>query len=240
MQLAFRFLLPLLIISNVCLAKSIRLRGSISGIVLDPAGKPIPHARVRALRLQPRRSTSPPVYSSVTGTFSIPALDSGNYSICASVSPTKGLIGDCFWLDAGLSQAANPKLITLASAQKLTGLTLRMQQGRRLQVKIQDTANILSSKDAKGGSRTVNVELLGPSGAMPRSLLATRPERDGPVYEAVVPAGNLIRLRVGGNGVNVADDQGRSLANGRADQQFQPSASANVPTKLVFRVSPKN
>lgn len=115
-----------------------------------------------------------------------------------------------------------------------------MQQGRRLQVKIQDPGHVLGSKHPKGGSRSLRVELLGPKGAIPRSLNSTRPERDGQVYEAVVPAGNAIRLRVDGVGIAVADEIGRPLLNGRVDQQIQLTAVANVPTRLVFRISAQN
>ena len=128
----------------------------------------------------------------------------------------------------------------LVPAQKITGLTLRMQQGRRLQVKIQDPGRVLGSKQPQGGSRSLQVQLLGPKGAMPRVISSSRPERDGPLYETIVPAGNAIRLRVDGVGIAVADALARPLLNDRVDQQFQPSAAANVPTRIVFRISAKN
>ena len=107
-------------------------------------------------------------------------------------------------------------------------------------MKILDTAGVLASKTPKVASGSLEVELLGPAGAAPRSLHVTSQENDGPLYEVIVPAGNPIRLRVGGHGVIVKDDQGRALAKGRADQQVQPAASADVATKVVFRVSAGN
>lgn len=213
-------------------------RGSIAGVVLDPAGNPVSKARVRAVRLQPRRATSPALVTGATGQFQINGLEDGNYAACASVDIGQNLIGDCFWLDSPLSKSANSKLIVISSGKNVTGLTLQLHKGAAFQVKLQDAGGVLGSKNPKGGARSVQVELAGPPGTTPRSLKATRTESDGPVYEAVLPAGSPIQLRVAGYGVALSDSQGKALPNGTAVQQIQPSAA--TPSRVVLRVAADN
>ena len=72
---------------------------SIQGTVLDPKGKAVIGARVRAVRISPALFTSQVTVSDKSGEFSLTSLPQGSYMLCAAVNPIRLLVGDCVWLD---------------------------------------------------------------------------------------------------------------------------------------------
>ncbi len=209
---------------------------SIQGTVLDPKGKAVTGARVRAVRISPALFTSQATISDKSGAFSITSLPQGSYVLCAAVNPIRLLVGDCVWLDTSAAQAS-PKLIRLGQNEKSTSAVIRMQQGQKVQVRIKDPENVLRASN--GGPRSISVRVHGPGNSIPRSLHSNRPEIDGQSYEEVVPIGTAARLTVEGSGLHVNDELGRPLANGRADQQIQFPSKATDPAKHVFQISAK-
>ena len=209
---------------------------SIQGTVLDPKGKAVIGARVRAVRISPALFTSQVTISDKSGAFSLTSLPQGSYMLCAAVNPMRLIVGDCVWLDRSAA-LTNAKLIRLGQNERITSVVVRMQPGQKVQVRIKDPDKVL--RRPNGGHTNISVQIHGPNNSGPKSLYSNRPEIDGQSYEDVVPVGTSTRLTVEGLGIQVNDELGRPLANGKADQQIQFPAKASDPARHVFQISAK-
>ena len=129
--------------------------------------------------------------------------------------------------------------VTVTTGQKLTGVSVKMQQGQNVKVQIKDSSKTLGTKDVKGAPRSVQVRLHGPAGTHPRILDASQPNPDGQTHELVVPAGFPMQVKVDGPGIKVADSNGFALAKDKADDSVKFPKDPKQPAVHVYQISAK-
>ena len=207
--------------------------GIIEGTVTDSAGRSGVSTKVRAVRLRPTGWTSRPVQASRYGTFRITGLADGEYVLCAAPPPRTLWVDPCFWLNP---TTAGPTL-RISAGQRLTEQAVRLQQGRRVRVRVVDPQRAIGAKQSSGATRNLWFRLSGPPGALLVHLQATRPEKDGQSYEVFVPANYAPTLSAYSTGLRLADEFGRELPATTFSQTIQLPAAATGITDVVFNVS---
>jgi hypothetical protein len=206
--------------------------GSISGKVTHPILNTRMATMIRATRVGPRPWTSPEIAASLEGDFTIRGLPPGDFVLCARV-PNRDVVDPCFW-----GSGSSARTIHVTSGQAVTGQTLALERGRRLDITVRDPGKLLQ-EPLKGlglpRSQFLHLMLHGPQGSRPVFLLSTRPEPDGQGYEATIPARDQVRLRVASKGLQVVDATGRDFLAAGTESILDGSLGVG-PIKLEFRI----
>lgn len=203
-------------------------QSSIEGVVIFPAtGDRLPVASVKAIRIKPNYWTSPAVTSSLRGGFRLEGLPAGDYALCAGSANPK-YADSCFWFDGRAT-------LSLASGEKLSGQKVSILAGRTLEVRLRDQERLLAGKDAQGQSRSLALQIHGPPGSFPRTLLSTRPESDGQTYRVTVPASQTGTVKGSSVGLRIGDEAGRELPSAAFTKTFTAPAGF-APIQLEFKV----
>jgi hypothetical protein len=123
--------------------------GSVTGTVVDDAGKPVVHARVfisRALPATTVRPAAPPVFTGphvITtmtdrqGQFISGHLAAGNYVACAQFA-AQGLLDPCHW-------ASSAPVFTVATNKTTTGVKIAMAKGATVSIHVSDAQQVLTA-----------------------------------------------------------------------------------------------
>src|SRR5438067_8268412 len=174
---------------------------SIQGTVTDrTTNKPIACAYVTALRtgLPPASQT---VKSASDGTYQIPNLPAGSYSLCVQVAGGKYL-DPCQWSPP---QTASGSTITVKSGQVISGTRLDLRPAAVLQVRINDPQKLLAQP-----GKDVVIGVLTSSGRFRHAPMKST-DAGGQNHEISVPFDTPVRLSLSSAQVSLADDKGKAL-----------------------------
>lgn len=222
----------LLVTGGVLRAQS--TTATMSGIVTDVNNNPI-DSIVVMYTLGPNLQSNglPPsggMLAGTDGTFSFSNLAPGLYYLCAYAPPQKSVLDSCEW-------TFSPPTVTLTTGQNQTGVQIVLQPGVRLQLRVNDLAQVLPVPVLGRKGNALQTSLTDAGGfyhAMPlRSFDAT-----GFNYEMVVPAAMALTMQFGGTGLALTDAKGVAVPfRAPATPAIQiPAKSA--PTLLTFSVGP--
>ena len=224
----------LVLFLSVCAAlpAAAQSAGAIEGTVLDTSSKPLPGARVRAVRVRPTAWTSKPVASSAAGQFRITGLADGDYILCAAADPKLVLADPCFWHAPGVASAS-----IAVAGRAVTGQTVRMLEGRWLRVRVADPEATLVVAEGVKQTRSLLVWLGGPVGSLLVFPPGARNEKNEQVYEALLPATPLPKLGVHAAGLRVTDEAQRELAPMSQRAPVTLAADREAVTEIVLNVT---
>lgn len=207
---------------------------SIAGTVQDSAtAKPISGAWVIA-----KRSGLPPaaknVASGADGTFQIPGLASGTYTLCVEAQGDQYL-DPCQW-------NGSPTAVTLTAGQTASSVTLKLTAASLLTIQIQDPQNALNQLTTNGRHPGLNLGVWGPmgfyhahaSGGPAPSVAA----QGGSVYvyRLAVPLDTALSLYVTSQDLQLGDSAGAALQGNTSQQGFQQATGVSSPVSFSFTV----
>lgn len=173
--------------------------GSISGVVVNDGGKPVPRAKLGYTKLTEyardkdgHMTVKEPGFTrSVTvgadGTFALSGLPTGRYDICAYGSQPNQTSG-CEW-DGGT-------VIPLADGQSIQGLTRRVYDGAIITFRVADPNGRIALPEANGKvvkERRFFLGVSSPSGYYHRSELVSSTGVQH-VFRVVIPKQKSVRL----------------------------------------------
>jgi Carboxypeptidase regulatory-like domain len=130
-----------IIIWGLTATLSAQTTSTMTGILADAKGSPVPGTIISAYVLTgSTNGRFPPVFSALTasdGSFSLPGLTAGTYTLCAENSSAQ-LLNPCFWSTA-------PTTVKVAAGGSASGVSLVAQRGVPLQIRINDPQGLLSA-----------------------------------------------------------------------------------------------
>jgi hypothetical protein len=193
--------------------------GSISGTIVDEAGKPQPHVQVRCQKLNEFARDagnrlvlrSPGFIKSVVaaedGTFAIPDLPPGRYHLCAvGGRPTQ--LGSCEWGGVPVTH--------LAAGQDVKNLFRTIRDGALLTVRVRDPNGRIALPDSSGMAppeRRFNLELVSPTGSQRRAGRIESSQSEH-IFQLVVPRRWPMRLFLD-TAVRITNESGIALESRR-------------------------
>ena len=215
--------------------------GSLSGTVAGIDGKPV-SATVIANRIGAPPGTAR-VDSAADGSFTLPALPAGTYSLCVADN-NSGYLDPCVW-SLAVPQAAIP------AGKAVTGFKIALEKGVPLQVRLNDPAKVLGA--TPGPNTTVPHLLIGVFSDrhlfVPAGLVSQ--DAAGRNHEAQIPFDRPVVLHLKGKFVSVSDAKGAAVdvvagtsfsvqhPSGAPGAAPAPASTAIVAAPLTFTVSAK-
>jgi hypothetical protein len=166
--------------------------------------------------------------SAADGTFTLSSLPAGTYTLCAAVQG-RGYLNPCTW-------SPNPPTVTVTAGQTVKGYRLTVTKGTVVQVHLNDTGGALTVVAA--ANQTAPHVLLGvmTDRHLFEPLVMTGKDATGQDHEGTIPLIGPAHLVVSGNGVQVTDAIGTSLAPAGSAVTVQPGAGG-TPTKVIFTLT---
>ncbi|SPF42108.1 exported hypothetical protein [Candidatus Sulfopaludibacter sp. SbA4] len=201
--------------------------GSVSGTVMDQAGKPINGIWVTAVRtaLPPASGAAT---SDATGLFLIQNLPAGPYKICAQ-SPSWQYLDPCFWTDP-VAGAAFPASII---ASKTTTVPVKLQSAAKLQIRVNDPQQLLGPAHPE---RDVAVDVLTPARVYFRARLASQ-DPAGRTMEVPIPSDRELRVLVTPTQVSLVDATNTAVPGAGTIMAVTHPGAATAPALVTFTVS---
>ncbi len=205
---------------------------TITGKVVDTSNHAVPAAIVTISEAAPSK-TDPPTFhgagtqTAADGTFSFTNLDAGTYLVCSQV-PHGSLLNPCQW-------TKTLPLVTVASSTATASITLTMQPGYRLPVRVNDPQNLLAANEGKTPGAHL---LIGISGGYHfEEALIDSTDSAGRNVSLLVPFGVPIAVTVQSNFLKLQDAAGNPLNKTNA---ISVPASATATSGFTVQVVGKN
>jgi hypothetical protein len=202
--------------------------GSLSGSVLDDAGKAKPGVWVTAVRITvpPARATAA---TDKNGAFLLPGLPPGAYRICAQV-PGGGFLDPCEWSDYTTSVRS---AVNVLSGQTAAAVRIQLQSATALQVRIDDPQKLL---DPAHPERDVVVGVFSGAGGF---HLATIQSADaaGRLHQVWVPFDAPVKLHISSAQLSLADATGAPAAATGVSLPVSQSKTAPAAQPVAFTIT---
>jgi len=228
--------LTLALLLTTCATLPAQVPGSVSGTVVDNAGKPVVHARIfisRALPSTTARPAAPPVITGPrvittmtdhTGAFLSGHLPAGDYVACAQF-PAQGLLDPCHW-------AATAPQFTVTSGKTTTGVQIVMTKGAVLPIHIDDPHQLLQTPKGALAS-DLHVQVVTAKGHHYEAIIvaSSKNSRD---HQITLPFGTTVSVQVVCPHLAVDDDTGKPAT---AAGKSVSVASGSAPGQLKFTVT---
>lgn len=220
----------------VAITARLQAEVGVSGVVVDDAGQPVAHARVRinSAAVQVPRIQGPPVITGpmalmqvtdARGRFTTTSLLDGDYVACAD-APDDGLLDPCLWQaqTAGfrIDARENPPVITIT-----------MARGAQLSIRLADAEGLLEGPSRKIAGKTdfdLKVHVVTESGTHYDVPIKNRGSnaRD---HGITVPTGAQLKLKIFASSHLVLDSSGRDVSQNDLSLSIPPG-SKSVPISL--------
>jgi len=209
--------------------------GSIQGTVVDATtNKPIAGAFVTTIHsgLPPVSQTSK---STTTGVFQLQNLPAGTYSLCVQI-PGGGYLNPCDWRNDAPTVAAGSGALSvaLAAGQNSSGNLVKVQPGSAVQVRLQDTGQLLSQTSKAGYNPDLALGVFGPRGLF-YPAHATGKDSSGTTFQLTIPFNTAVTFHISSKALKLGDASAVALPGNASEQVFQQSASATAKN-FVFSV----
>jgi hypothetical protein len=201
--------------------------GSIQGTIVDgQTRKPVPSSLVIAVH------SGAPAFSRNTrsgadGTFQIPGLVTGAYSLCIQ-APGDAYLDPCQW-------NGSPVTVNLNSGQTVTGVSVSLTPASILHVEVKDAQNLLSQKTKDGRSPNLTVGVWGPRGIYYPVHGAVKASGTAG-YQLAVPRDMALNFHLASRDLKLGDDAGVALAANASQQAFQHSTGDPNPKSFSFTI----
>ena len=212
---------------------AVRSEGAtITGKVIDTSNRAVASAIVTISEGAPSKSTPPTFHGAGTqtaadGTFSFANLNAGTYLLCSQV-PKGTLLNPCQW-------TKTPPLLTVASATATASITLTMNPGYRLPVRVNDPQNLLAANEGKTPGAHL---LIGVNGGYHfEEATIDSADAAGRNVSLLVPFGAPIAVTVQSNFFKLQDGAGSALNKANA---IPVAASATATSGFTVQVVGKN
>ncbi len=205
---------------------------TLTGSVVDPSGNPISGARVlfrasssAGVGTTPRPLVSSGVTTNSDGTFSVPGLPQGIYSICAYGSrPTD--LASCEW---------GPAVPTISLVEKQTGtVKIVLQQGTLITFVVTDPNQKIRSLDDlhSAGGPGVNFAIGVWVGT--RYLRATLVSKNSSLrqYQIAIPKTTTAQMFLD-TSLPVSDSSGRAIPTRQIGALLGPSGPSGININLI-------
>jgi len=213
--------------------------GSVTGTVVDDAGKPVARARVFIHAAFPpgtaRRPVGPPVITGPfvistmtdrTGAFQSGHLPAGKYVACAHPA-TQGLLNPCHWT------LAAPEF-TIIYGKTTTGVRISLAKGAIISIHVNDPRQLLAQ--AKGNAEDLRFHLVTPKGHHYEAAIVGR-DNSGQDHWITVPFGMPLTLKVVSQRLAVDDETGKPAAAAGRTVNIPPGSSASAaPTPTASAI----
>lgn len=206
---------------------------SILGKVVDAkTSKTIPAAWVSA-----SRTAVPPlskrVKSGGDGSFQITGLTAGTYSVCVQVAGEQYL-DPCQW-------GAVPTNLTVAAAQAVIGVSIRLTAASALSIQVVDPPQALSQLTADGRHPDLTLGVWGPHGifypAHPSGKgMAAPGGATTYTYRLAMPLDTSVNLFIASHDLKLGDGNGLALPSNASTTAFQHATGDANPRSFAFTV----
>jgi len=218
-------LLGLLTLFGLGYGQGPQVTGQISGVVQGPDGAPVTgslvvvtgHSGPGAVSFAGRAVTAS------DGTFQVTNVPAGTFTVCPYVLRNIDLLSPCLY-------DARPT-ITLTTGQSATMSTMRLAQGYRLKIHIDDSVGKYSHAIAAGKQVGLLV-MVSVDGSLPLAAANVSTDLRGMDKEIVVPFDRDVKVLLGCHGVNVTDENGNAVP--RSDIRYGGEQYHYTP--IVYRV----
>jgi hypothetical protein len=198
--------------------------GSIQGAFQTEDAKSAT-AVIRLAMIKPQPRTPVSVQTGPSGSFSFSGLEAGTYELCASVADG-GYVDPCLWEASGV-------LVTLASGQAATGVTITGKKGSTFRVKVKDAGNNVK----RTPDSALMIGVIAPGGRYYPLVLRETNGADKK-YEITVPFDTQFYFTMTPLGLNLTDSR-NSAVTSLQGVAFQHQKNGPAPEDLAFTVTGK-
>jgi hypothetical protein len=203
---------------------------AIQGTVVDTTtGKAIPGAIILATS-NARGAATHSATSAHDGTFQIPSLPSGTYSICVQ-PPHPNVLGgylhSCHW-------GNYPTALSLAAGQKSTGNTFRLQRGSVLRIHIDDSKQLMHQKNKDGSSPDLTMGVWNSTMFYSPITVISGPSMAD--YLMTVPLDTNLKFSISSQHLVLGDAKKSALSANADVQTFQHASNAIAPKVFGYTV----
>ena len=212
---------------TMALGQSTTAAGQINGFVQGPGGQALNGATVRISALSPSPVFNQATQTAADGAFQFTGVPAGKFVVCPS-SAVGDLLSPC-------ASGLNGPIVTVVGGQSVTVPAIKLVQGYRLQVQINDPGGYYAAARAakKGVAMLVSASF---NGALPVMAQPVRSTAAGTTYEVVVPYDTPVRIVMGSLGVEMKDGSGATVpwsdAAGKpqiGSASLAPAATGSIP-----------
>lgn len=214
----------LLVAAMECVAQQVG--GTIRGTIVDErTGRGIGGAKLYAVTLSPRVSSTAEVVAAADGAFVLAGVGAGTYRLCASAGGTYA--PGCFWLDRTTDVTA------VNWGQTVAGVVVRLKRGSKLSVRVDDTGGNLRRREV--GKVIDMVLVLADARGNQQMLQATRVLPAFTEYETVIPEDAALTLTARAYGLAVVGDDGLEVGPDGKAYGFAHAAATPAGQRKSFR-----
>jgi hypothetical protein len=205
--------------------------GSLAGTVTGQDGSILRGVIVTYLLppLQGAQTVSGGMVTAADGLFQFPNLPSGTYYLCAYPAPGLGLLNTCEW-------TRNAQTAIVTAGQATTGVSIVIQKGQRLHVRVNDPQQMLAIGPASRTGALLMAGVWEPTGFYHTLPLQTW-DATGQDFELAVPTAMPFHPTLAAPNAQVTDSTGASVLNQGAGLSLQIPSGTSFQ-QWTFTVQP--
>ncbi len=223
--------LAMMVVAMTALGQSEQSGGSIAGVVQDEKGKPLPHVVVSwyrsEIRSEDRQASQGSTISDEKGQFQFQGLGPATYYICNSSNAARSLVANCAW-------TRTPPAVVLKSGGAVTGVTLSVVQGVRVEIEFQDDKKLLKGPEVAPGDSALRVGVVTRDGMFNPAVIEGR-SASASHYVLVAPPNIPMRLEVNVTGMTLKDSKDANIGQ-KVVADEMTLARGGSPIKYKFKV----
>ena len=200
--------------------------GGIQGTLVDETGAPIAGAFVIANRVGPS-SFGKSTLSGPDGSYNVPNLPDGSYSLCVKVPGAVARLDPCEW-------SAAPTTVALADGKISTGNRLTAKKALTLLVRIEDPNHNLSPQSTTNGPPRIDMALTPAGTTSPAILMST--DRTGRTYQITAGYDVPLSFTIAAKHLEIVDESGLATPNSGALRAFSKNIGASAQPSFTYNV----
>jgi hypothetical protein len=129
----------------------------------------------------------------------------------------------------------NSPAVTLATGQNSSGNLLKVQPESLVQVRLQDTGQLLSQSTKAGYNPDLALGVFGPKGLF-YPAHATGKDSSGTTFQLTIPFNTAVTLHISSEALKLGDASATALPGNTSEQVFQQIAGNTTAKNFVFSV----
>lgn len=204
---------------------------SISGVLEDERGKPVPYLVVswhRSVILPgDAQAGEGSAVTNEKGEFSFSGLGPATYLLCNRSDAARNLLSNCAW-------TRTPPAVVLGAGEGVTGYRLRVAEGVRVEIDFQDNKKVMKGPEEAGGTPAVRVGLVTRDGMFHPAAIEGR-SPNAHQYVVVAPTNVPVKLQVDATGLKLKDEKDVDLGSATVAAEVMLMAG-DSPKKYKFKV----
>lgn len=201
--------------------------GKIQGkVVLDNGGAAVSASTVTAYRISPAPTVSAKTTTGQDGSYTVSGLTTGQYGLCV-IGSTATVLDPCNWLDLETT-------VSVTNGAATTGVVIRLKQASALNVRLNDTAQVLAQAPGAAAPPHVLVGAYDLKGIF-HPLNRTQDDSTGTSYELDIPFDYPVRLTVYSAQIKLQTGQSAPVAaSGYSVMVIHPSGQTQQQPSFTF------